>query len=173
VAGNILDNAINAKQVQPMVVVMTNLNGVPGNNAEGYAQDLINNVIPYVQRNYDVSTSASDRAFSGLSQGGQYGNNLLFNHTSEFGYYSIMSTGGGVPATLTDTQVAALKQLKGLQVAGGLQDPIRSRTLSEQILLSTNGVPFADDAPNGGHEWYVWRILLHDFLLGQAFKGEG
>lgn len=29
--------------------------------------------------------------------------------------------------------------------------------------------PFVDFM-NGGHDWYVWRILLRDFLTHVAFK---
>ncbi|BBA95592.1 putative esterase [Actinacidiphila reveromycinica] len=168
-AGSILDNLIASGKVQPMVVVMTNFNGLPDGN-EGYAQDVLQNVIPYVQAHYHVSADAADRAFAGLSAGGSRANTLLFDHTSAFGYYSVMSTGGGVPTTVTPAQVAALDSLSGLQVGGGLQDPIRANTLGEQQLLTGAGVPFTDDSVNGGHEWYVWRILLHDFLAGQAFK---
>lgn len=31
------------------------------------------------------------------------------------------------------------------------------------------GIPVATDFVNGGHEWYVWRILLRDFLTRVAF----
>ena len=32
--------------------------------------------------------------------------------------------------------------------------------------LADNGVPFTDDTIDGGHEWYVWRILLNHFAGG-------
>jgi enterochelin esterase-like enzyme len=170
-AGNILDNLISSGKIAPMVVVMTNFNNLAvagGTSVTAYSQDLIDNVIPYVQQHYDVATSAKKRAFGGLSAGGQRANDLLFNHTAEFGAYSVMSTGGGVPTSLTAAQVAALKKVQ-IQVGGGLQDPIRANTLSEQAILAGAKVPFIDDSINGGHEWYVWRILLHDFLLRAKF----
>lgn len=168
-AGNILDQLISSGQAQQMVVVMTNFNGLPNGN-EGYADDVIDNVIPYVQSHYNVSPNAADRALAGLSAGGSRANTLLFDHTAEFGYYSIMSTGGGAPTSVTADQVTALRALSGIQIGGGLQDPIRANTLGEQSLLTSAGVPFTDDSVNGGHEWYVWRILLHDFVSQQAFK---
>ncbi|GGJ53134.1 alpha/beta hydrolase-fold protein [Streptomyces brasiliensis] len=168
-AGNILDHLIASGQAQPMVVVMTNFNGLPNSN-EGYAQDVIQNVVPYVESHYNVSTNAADRAFAGLSAGGSRANTLMFNHTAEFGYYSVMSTGGGVPTSVTADQVTALRSALGIQIGGGLQDPIRANTVGEQSLLTTAGVPFTDDSVNGGHEWYVWRSLLHDFVAQQAFK---
>jgi enterochelin esterase-like enzyme len=170
-AGNILDNLIADHQIQPMVVVMTNFNGLSGGTA-GYSTDVVQNVIPYVEAHYNVSKDADDRAFAGLSAGGSRANDLLFNHTAEFGYYSVMSNAGG-GATMTPEQATALKATLGIQVGGGLQDPITASTTGEQANLTANGVPFTADMPNGGHEWYVWRILLHDFLTSNAFRATG
>ena len=170
-AGNILDNLISSGKIKPMVVVMTNFNNIAATGstlAQAYAQDLLTNVIPYVQKNYDVSASAKTRAFGGLSVGGYLANELLFNHTAQFAAYSVMSNAGGAPTTLTADQVKALKKVQ-IQVGGGLQDPLRPSTTSEETLLSNAKVPFIDDSINGGHEWYVWRILLHDFLLTAKF----
>jgi enterochelin esterase-like enzyme len=162
VEGNIIDNLISAGLVQPMVVVMTNMSGLKS-GSDTYAQDVITNVIPYVEAHYNVSKAAADRAFAGNSAGGQQANNLLFNHTSEFGAYSIMSNAGGFPSTPTAAQIAALRSV-AIQIGGGRQDPIRANTVNEEAILTNAGVPFVDDSFDGGHEWYVWRILLHDFV---------
>jgi enterochelin esterase-like enzyme len=169
VAGRILDNLIASGSAQPMVVVMTNFNGLP-NSSTGYTDDLLDNVVPYVQSHYNVSSAAADRAFAGLSLGGVRANTLLFGNTSAFGYYSVMSNAGGFPATISVDQATALRSVLGIQIGGGLQDPLRPQTTTEESLLTAAGVPFTDDSVAGGHEWYVWRILLHDFLSQQAFK---
>ena len=36
--------------------------------------------------------------------------------------------------------------------------------------LTANGVPFIDDTIDGGHEWYTWRKLLHDYAANVAFR---
>jgi enterochelin esterase-like enzyme len=168
-AVSIIDNLLRAGQVQPMIVVMTNFNGLP-NGVAGYSTDVIDNVIPYVEAHYNVSANPDERAIAGLSAGGARVNDLLVNHTGEFGYYSVMSPGGGFPATLTSAQAAAMKSVLALQVGGGLQDPIRANLTTEESELAAAGVPFTDDSVNGGHEWYVWRILLRDFLTQTAFR---
>ena len=96
-AGEILDNLILRGELQPIVLVSTNYNGLPrvnGNSEEGYAQDMINNVIPFMEANYNVSHLANDRAFAGLSAGGGMGGRLLFQHPTTFGYYGIWSSTG-------------------------------------------------------------------------------
>jgi enterochelin esterase-like enzyme len=185
-ASNILDNLIDSGQAKPMVVVMTNFNGFADNcisNEEAwtaeYDNDLINNVVPFVEAHYDVSREASQRAFAGLSCGGGLTNFLLFQHIGEFGYYGIMSPYQNGWDGLTPAQVkqvvayiaarrGALNQV-GLLLGGGRQDPIHSTAASELAILERSGIKVVPTFINGGHEWYVWRILLRDFLTRIAF----
>jgi enterochelin esterase-like enzyme len=181
--GNIMDNLIDTGQIQPMVVVMPNANGYPSSaNNAAFDSDLIGNLIPYVQSHYNVSTSASERAFSGLSMGGTIANSLMLNDAAEFGYYGVMSAGlpcattGCTSVTLTSAQANALKNA-GIFVGGGWQDPVHAAgymgsdtgTIQEVTALVNAGLPVTPDFINGGHEWYVWRILLKDFLTRVAF----
>jgi enterochelin esterase-like enzyme len=71
-------------------------------------------------------------------------------------------------STPTATQVTALQKV-GILVGGGWQDPIHSYVSSEVATLEGNDVGVFPDFVNGGHEWYVWRILLDDFLTRVAF----
>ncbi len=173
-AANILDNLIGASLVQPMVVVMTNFNGFAGDClshpdpwVSAYDHDLVANVIPYVQAHFNVSSQVSQRAFGGLSCGGGLVNSLLVNHTSAFGYYAVMSPFPGI-TTLTPAQVAALRRV-GILVGGGRQDPIHRAAADEVATLQGSRIGVVADFINGGHAWYVWRILLRDFLARVAF----
>jgi enterochelin esterase-like enzyme len=58
-------------------------------------------------------------------------------------------------------------------VGGGQQDPLRSQGLQEAADLQHARVRFSTEFINGGHDWYVWRILLHVFLTRVAFKRVG
>lgn len=178
---NILDNLIDKGQIQPMVVVMPNASGFSGaNNNQAYRDDLINRVIPLVEQRWHVSTSASQRAFSGLSMGGTLTNALMLNNTDQFGYYGMMSAGLAPGTTLTSTQIAAIKKAN-VFVGAGWQDPIfavgfvlngvplHTGPAQEVRTLTDAGIHVSTDFVNGGHEWYVWRILLRDFLTRVAF----
>jgi enterochelin esterase-like enzyme len=171
-AANILDNLIGTAEVKPMVVVMTNFNGSAYGCGEpawalDYDQDLIDNVVPYVQAHYHVSRQASQRAFAGLSCGGYLANSLLLGRPADFGYYGVMSP-LAFSATLSPPQVVALRRV-GVLVGGGRQDPIFPYVTSELADLQNSGARPVSDFINGGHEWYVWRILLRDFLTRVAF----
>ena len=56
-------------------------------------------------------------------------------------------------------------------VGGGNFDEITFPGLTTyESELSSFGIPFTDDRVNGGHEWYTWRQLLHDYLTTVAFR---
>lgn len=179
---NIMDNLVNTGDIKPMVVVMINFEGFDLNCpargwVDGVGKDIVNNVVPYVEAHYDVSTVPAGRAFAGLSCGGALGEAFLINQPDEFGYYGIFSPGGGEPITdLTDQQVAALRGL-AIFIGGGYQEPTvaegkpgpRANAVNDVALLTSSGIVVTPGFINGTHEWYVWRLLLHDFLLHVAF----
>jgi enterochelin esterase-like enzyme len=173
----IVDNAIAAHEIQPMVIVMPN--GV-GN----YTTDVTTQIIPWVEANYDVSTSSSDRAFAGTSAYGTQANDFLFDDTTEFGYVGAWSPAGGAP-TITFTgggatpatpayEAPALKQVLGIDVAigrydvGGNLPQLTASTEREGFI--ENGVNFRWFTADGGHTWVFWRLALQDFLLHSVFR---
>lgn len=175
---NILDNLIDSGEIVPIVVVMPNAGGFPNSTFnEAYDRDLIDNMIPFVEQHYHVSSSPKDRAFSGLSMGGMLTNSFIMKHPEVFQYYGMMSA--GLPpqnSELTPAQAAALKG-KSIWVGGGWQDAIfavgfnttHTGPAREVSTFARAAVPVTTDFVHGGHEWYVWRILLKDFLTRVAF----
>ena len=104
-------------------------------------------------------------------------NSFIIKHPEVFQYYGMMSA--GLPpenGTLTPEQIAALKG-KSIWVGGGWQDSIHAArmntrhdgTIFEANTFAKAGIPVTTIFVNGGHEWYVWRILLKDFLTRVAF----
>ncbi|KAA9163987.1 hypothetical protein FPZ12_008140 [Amycolatopsis acidicola] len=178
-AANILDNLIATGQIQPMVVVMPDGTQLPGTNTDGtynqepYDQNLISTVVPYIESHYHVSTSPSDRAMAGLSQGSGIANSLLFNHTDEFAYYGSFSRGPSfaVPtaSALTAQQVAAIQRVRGVFVGSGWEEFLHPYSPQMINTLTSIGAAVTPDFTHGGHEWYLWRILLRDFLTHVAF----
>jgi len=172
-AGYILENALSDRDALPMVIVMTNFNGLPGGSA-GYAADVINNVIPFVESNYNVSTLAADRAFGGLSFGGGYGLAILYDFTPTFEYYGLWSAfvfGPGIPNA---TQIENMRGLEGaIQMGAGLQDflaNIGSNSIARAQFLKSAGIDVVETNLNGMHTWDPWRYLLNDFIRNVAFQ---
>lgn len=182
VAQNILDNLISIGKVEPMVVVMPNASVYSFDNFyDAYDRDLIEKMIPLVEKNYRVSPSADYRAFSGLSLGGMLTNTFIVKYPETFKYYGMMSA--GLPPEyekLTAAQAAALKG-KSIFIGAAWQDPIalgwalgqykvHTGPFLEVKTLTEAGIPVVPDFIDGGHNWNVWRQLFADFLTHVAFK---
>ncbi len=178
-AHHILDNLIAFGEIEPLLVVMPNAQGRPDSPfGESYDQDVIRNLIPFIEARYHVEKSAHGRAFSGLSMGGMLTNSFMVKYPETFDYYGMMSA--GLPAaheTLTEGQVAALRG-KGIFIGSGWQDTghatgyrdISTGTAREISTLVQAGLPITINFVHGGHDWHVWRILLRDFLTRVAFQ---
>lgn len=171
-AGNIIDNLIARGQIQPLVMVVTNFNNIP-NSTAGYRNDVLNNVMPFVEANYNISHNASDRAFGGLSMGGMRANDMLFNATTSWGYIASWSIGSmGAPSISSPLwNNPDLKTRFALHLGGGIFDSITFPGLNTyEANLTAKGIPFVDDRVNGIHSWEVWRKMVADFAGTLAFK---
>ncbi|MCZ7375106.1 alpha/beta hydrolase-fold protein [Micromonospora sp. WMMC250] len=170
VAHLILENAIKDRAAQPMVIVSTDFNGLPGGN-EGYVDELRNNIFPFVEQNYHVSTRAQDRAFGGFSAGGSRAYTIMYNHTDLFGYHAAWSAGG--PAA-TPEQIDGMRAVAGgIMIGTGLQDRLGNIAENSQrnaAALRAAGVALDEYNVPGVHTWHVWRPLLNHYLRTLAFR---
>jgi len=183
---NILDNLIAEGKAVPMIVVIPNGNVTkPGINARGYTDEAMNafkeeileNVIPFIEKNYRVKSDASNRALAGLSMGGGQAFYTGLRNTDTFANVGVFSTGlfGGIreaattfnpesviPGILTNPE-SFNKKLKVFYISVGEQDQRIEAT--KKLIDTFNGkklnVVFASFP--GDHEWQVWRKSLHDF----------
>ena len=99
-AGFILNNLIAAAKARPMVVVMPAghtpraTGSVVGAAAtEGFVNDFVNDVMPYVESHYRVRTERADTAIAGLSMGGLQTLAVAVPRLGRFGYVGVFSSG--------------------------------------------------------------------------------
>ena len=140
---------------------MTNFNGLPsvnGSAEEGYVRDLLDNVIPFVESRYRVSTQGNDRALGGLSAGGGRAGVALFKYPTTFGYYGIWSSTAAFGPAIDMSHPDARTRL-ALHVGIGIQDPgvARHEGLAR---LAASDIPHVRDEVNsvrsgtcGGRSW--------------------
>ncbi|MEO3926862.1 alpha/beta hydrolase-fold protein [Micromonosporaceae bacterium B7E4] len=170
VAQHVLENSIKDRAAQPMIIVSTDFNGLPGGN-QGYADELRNNVIPFVEQNYRVSPRPEDRAFGGFSAGGSRAFTILYDNTDLFAYHAAWSWGG--PAA-TQAQTDRMKAVAGgIHIGTGLQDRlgnIAQNSLLRVAALRAAGVEVVEYNVNGVHTWDVWRQMLDNYLRNVAFR---
>jgi enterochelin esterase family protein len=99
-AHHILDNLIASQQAAPMVVVSplgygTSRGPAGGRQAEniiGYERILFNEVMPVVNREYNVSRNREERAIAGLSMGGAQALYVGLNHLDTFAWIGAFSS---------------------------------------------------------------------------------
>jgi enterochelin esterase family protein len=189
----ILDNLIAAGKAKPMLVVMANGNvPAPGgarggyNSAgmAGYANELLNNIVPFIEDNYRVLANARSRALAGLSMGGGQAFFVGLGNKDKFASIGIFSTGlfGGVgggrggmssvvgpfnaeeqmPGLLTNAK-SFNHSLKVFYISVGEEDPRLEPTKKAVADFKSHGLNVEFAPFPGGHEWQVWRKSLHDF----------
>lgn len=172
----ILENAIDEGAAEPTIIVATNFNGLGVDSlvlSTSYGHDMVENVIPFVEDHFNVSTEANDRAFAGLSLGGARAIELLTKYPGTFEYYGLWSA-GKLSSTFTCTERENIAALRGtIHVGTGLQDHlffISASSPARAESLRNIGVDVAEFNLPGIHSWDIWRAELNDFIRNVAFK---
>lgn len=168
----IIDNLIAAKKAKPMVVVMMDGHASPANAERGrrneyFENDLMKDVMPFVEANYRVEADAKQRGIVGLSMGGGQSLTIGLNHTDKFawvGGFSASVPRDGTVAKALDDSKTTNESLNLLWIACGKDDFLLER--NEQFIgqLKEKGVEHEWFLTEGDHSWPVWRTYLADFL---------
>ncbi len=140
--------------------------GTPAAQPGGlFAQDLLEDVIPYVEKNFRSLVGADNRALGGLSMGGGQTVQIGFTHPDTFHYLVVMSAGSQAnpETTYADFFNGGYKKLKLLWMGIGKDDNLvgpSAKTLDEA--LTKANIKHTFQVGEGRHEWVVWRHHLHD-----------
>jgi enterochelin esterase-like enzyme len=174
-AAVILDNLYADKKLVPMIVVMPNgFARKPGEKIEkgpkGFAQrisafedDLLKDIIPYVESHYPVRADGAHRAIAGLSMGGGQALRIGLKHPDRFGWVGGFSSAlFGKQGSLVPDE-AARKQLRLLWVSCGDADRLMKGSEAFHAALEQGKVPHIWHVDAGGHTWPVWRNDLYLF----------
>ena len=132
-----------------------------------FGQDLLTDVIPYVDKNYRTLPGADNRALGGLSMGGGQTIAIGFTHPEVFHSLVIMSAGSNngpqaYPAFFGDP-AAVNKRTKLLWLGVGKDDALVGRSaIALHEALDKAGIKHVWGLGEGRHEWVVWRHNLRD-----------
>ncbi len=189
-AGFILDNLIAATKAKPMLVVMPAghtraFGGFGGRGGSGrppvdeFAQDFTNDIMPYVEKTYRVSTERQHRAIAGLSMGGAQTLNVAIPHLEKFAYMGVYSSGvfgiaggrGGAPKAKSGpsweeqnkTFLDDADRKSGLKLvwfATGKDDFLIQTSRATVDMLKRHKFDVVFNETTGGHTWINWRDYL-------------
>ena len=141
-------------------------------NTTLFTKALLDEVMPRVESEYNVSRKREDRAIAGLSMGGLESLSIGLTHTDKFAYI------GGFSAAVHKLdytkELAALDprtaNLRLLWIACGTEDGLIRANRKLIGFLKTKDMPVTQVETPGLHVWMVWRDNLTHFapLLFQS-----
>jgi enterochelin esterase-like enzyme len=171
----ILDNLYAEKRIVPMIVVMPNgfarAPGSQGRNS-AFEEDLLKDIIPYVESHYAVLADRQHRALAGLSMGGGQSLRTGLKHLDQFAWIGAFSAAArGTQGDLISDPDTARKQLRLLWISCGDKDRLMDAAKTFEGSLKEKNIPHIWHVDSGGHEWPVWKNDL--YLLGQLLFREG
>ena len=174
-ANHILERMIASGEAVPMLVVMcTGMVNIEGtHHFDIFPEVLLRDVIPFIEREYNVKTDKWHRAMAGLSMGSMHTSMTTLTHPELFGYAGLFS--GFMHYIWKEEQphLAALdnpeKFAKDFRVffrAMGDKDPFFTHFEGDDALVTEKGVDafITRKLYQGGHGWQIWRESLRDFL---------
>lgn len=186
----ILDNLIAEGKAEKMLVVISNGNinsGIRGYSSEAmvpFKEEMTENIVPFIDKNYRTIPKAGKRALCGLSMGGGQSFYVGLESLDYFGSIGIFSTGlfGGI-RNPSGNEFDAEKEIPGLlsnsksfneklnlfYISVGEQDSRIEFTKKAIDKFRSNDLKVEFATFPGDHEWQVWRKSLYDFA-SRVFK---
>jgi enterochelin esterase-like enzyme len=174
----ILDNLYAENKIEPMIVVMPNGRAMKDDRAVGnifdsvkvqafatFEKDLINDLIPYIEKTYPVIKDREYRAIAGLSMGGGQSLNFGFGNLDKFAWVGGFSAAPNTkkPEELVPNPEVAKAKLKLLWISCGDKDWLINFSQRTHDYLKAKQVPHIFYIEHGYHDFKVWKNGLYMF----------
>lgn len=172
----ILDNLLDEKKAEPMIVVMPYGHAVPfgsgrerqSHNTELFERHLFEDVMPMVEAKYRAKPGREQRAIAGLSMGGGQALNIGWRHLDKFNAVGVFSSSASqdfekqFSAALAAPD-ATNARLKVFWIGCGRDDPAFERVEKFTAMLKSKGIRHTWRATEGNHTYTYWRKYLAEF----------
>lgn len=174
----ILDNLYADGKIVPMIVVMPNGRAMKDDRPVGnvfdsvkvqafatFEKDLLNDLIPYIEKTYPVLKDRESRAIAGLSMGGGQSLNFGLGNLDKFAWIGGFSSAPNTkrPEELVPDAARAKQQLKLLFISCGDSDRLITFSKRTHDYLEKNNVPHIYYIEPGVHDFKVWKNGLYMF----------
>jgi enterochelin esterase-like enzyme len=174
----ILDNLYADRKIEPMIVVLPNGRAMKDDRAIGNAfdsvkvkafatfeKDLLNDLIPFIEKKYPVLKDREHRAIAGLSMGGGQALNFGLGNLDKFAWIGGFSSAPNtkLPEELVPNPTEATNKLKLLWISCGDQDRLIIFSKRTHHYLKQKNVPHIYYIEPGVHDFKVWRNGLYMF----------
>jgi enterochelin esterase-like enzyme len=174
----ILDNLYADKKLEPMIVVLPNGRAMKDDRAGGnvfdsarvqafsvFEKDLLNDLIPFVEKKYPALKDREHRAVAGLSMGGGQSLNFGLTNLDKFAWIGGFSSAPNtkLPEVLVPNPAEAKAKLQLLWISCGDADGLMSFSKRTHDYLFENEVPHIFYVEPGAHDFKVWKNDLYLF----------
>ena len=177
---HIMDNLISSGEAVPMIVVMESgdvkapFRG--GDNRQGFSEYgatfykvLLNDLIPYIDKNFRTKADREHRAMAGLSWGGHQTFDVVLTHKELFSYMGAFS--GAIFGLDVKTAYDGVfsrpeefnKQMHCLYLSCGSEENFGTEALVKSLREAGINTQFYV-SEGTHHEWLTWRRSLRNFL---------
>jgi len=174
----IFDNLYADDKMEPMIVVMPNGRAMKDDRGTGnvfapekqkafatFEKDLLNDLIPFIEKNYPAMKDRKFRGIAGLSMGGGQSLNFGLGNLDKFAWVGGFSSAPNTksPEELIPNPKAAKEQLKLLWLSCGDKDGLIDISNRTSNYLKENDVPHRYEIYDGNHDFGVWKTSLYKF----------
>jgi len=176
-ANVILDNLYAEGKLAPMIVVMPNGSvRSPGNDRRlgrdnAFENDLLHDILPFIESHYAVQPDAEHRAIAGLSMGGGQAISIGLAHLDTFAWVGGFSSALFGPQAERIGDATSRQQLRLLWLSCGNADRLIEGSQALHDALEREKVPHVWHVDSGSHAWPVWKNDL--YLLSQRLFRDG
>lgn len=174
----ILDNLYAEKKIEFMIVVMPNGRAMKNDRVEGnimapekvqafatFEKDLLDDLIPFIEKTYPVIKDREHRAIAGLSMGGGQALNFGLGNLDKFAWVGGFSAAPNTkpPEQLVPSPDDARKKLKLSWISCGDNDNLILFSQRTHDYLVKYDVPHIYYVEPGVHDFKVWKNDLYLF----------
>ncbi len=175
---NIFDNLFAEGKMAPMIVVMPNGRAMKDDRAVGnlfdstkvqafayFEKDLLNDLIPFIEKNYPVYRDRENRAIAGLSMGGGQALNFGLGNPDVFAWVGGFSSAPNtkVPEQLIPRPDEIRNKLKLIWISCGDNDNLIMFSKRTHDYLLKNNIPHIYFIEPGIHDFKIWKSSLYHF----------
>jgi enterochelin esterase-like enzyme len=170
-ANLIMDNLIAEGKIKPFIIVMTygmtnqiKFGGLRNFDITPFQTVLVDELIPYIDENFNTIGDQKHRAMGGLSMGGMETHTITLNKPEVFSWYALLSGGLYKPEEIKDKSKVKLIFLS----CGSFENPDGVKKSAVALKeAGINAVSFVSE--NTRHEFQTWRRSLKE-LAQLLFK---
>ena len=176
----ILDNLYAQKKIRDMIVVLPNGRAMADDRATGnimaadkvaafatFERDLLDDLIPFIEKSYPADTKRDRRAIAGLSMGGGQALNFGLGNLDKFAWIGGFSSAPNtkMPDQLLPNPDAAKDKIKLLWISSGDEDGLLRISERTRDYMVQHKVPHIFYKESGKHDFKVWKNDLYNFSL--------